>query len=74
MRAHKYILALASVGALGLTAWLGVAQQARQVNDEALADAGRTGEEWISYNVNWSEQRYSNLKQINATNIGRLGL
>jgi quinohemoprotein ethanol dehydrogenase len=54
--------------------WVAVAQNARPIDDEALRDAGRTGEEWISYNVNWSEQRYSPLNQINATNISRLGL
>jgi quinohemoprotein ethanol dehydrogenase len=50
------------------------AQQARPIDDAALKDAGRTGEEWISYNVNWSEQRYSPLNQINASNVSRLGL
>jgi PQQ-dependent dehydrogenase (methanol/ethanol family) len=74
MRAHPYTLALASLAAMALTAWLGIAQQARQVNDEALLDAGRSGEEWISYNVNWYEQRYSPLKQISAENVSRLGL
>lgn len=51
-----------------------VAQQARRVDDAALRNAGQTGDEWITYNVNWSEQRYSPLGQINASNIGRLGL
>jgi PQQ-dependent dehydrogenase (methanol/ethanol family) len=53
---------------------LAFAQNARPVDDAALKDAGRTGEEWISYNVNWSEQRYSPLNQINASNVSRLGL
>jgi quinohemoprotein ethanol dehydrogenase len=51
-----------------------MAQQSRPVDDAALKDAGKTGEEWISYNVNWSEQRYSPLNQINASNVSRLGL
>ena len=51
-----------------------VAQQTRPIDDAALKAAGRTGEEWISYNVNWSEQRYSPLDQINASNVSRLGL
>ena len=50
------------------------AQQAKQVDEAALRDAGKTGEEWISYNVSWSEQRYSPLNQINASNVGKLGL
>jgi glucose dehydrogenase len=60
---------------LALTAvWIGVAQQVRRVDEAALKDAGKTGEEWISYNVNWSEQRYSTLNQISASNVNRLGL
>jgi len=55
-------------------AWIAVAQQSRRVDEAALKDAGKTGEEWISYNVNWSEQRYSVLNQINAGNVGKLGL
>lgn len=50
------------------------AQQARPVDENTLQHAGRTGEEWVSYNVNWSEQRYSPLDQINAGNVSRLGL
>ncbi len=46
----------------------------RRVDEAALANAGNTGEEWISYNQNWSEQRYSPLKQIDAGNVSRLGL
>ena len=60
---------------LGLAAlFIAAAQQPRPVDDAALKDAGKTGEEWISYNVNWSEQRYSPLNQINASNVSRLGL
>jgi quinohemoprotein ethanol dehydrogenase len=50
------------------------AQQPRRVDDAALKDAAKTGEEWISYNLGWSEQRFSALNQINATNVSRLGL
>jgi quinohemoprotein ethanol dehydrogenase len=50
------------------------AQNSRPIDDSALKNAGRTGEDWISYNVNWSEQRYSPLDQINASNVSRLGL
>jgi quinohemoprotein ethanol dehydrogenase len=56
------------------SAGIAVAQQPHRVDDAALKDAGKTGEEWISYNVNWSEQRYSPLNQINAGNVGKLGL
>jgi PQQ-dependent dehydrogenase (methanol/ethanol family) len=55
-------------------AWIAVAQQPRKIDDAALRDAARTGEEWISYNLGWSEQRYSQLNQITSQNVNRLGL
>src|SRR2546423_2063576 len=54
--------------------WGAIAQQPKRIDDAALKDAGKTGEDWISYNGNWSEQRYSPLNQINASNVSRLGL
>jgi quinohemoprotein ethanol dehydrogenase len=57
-----------------LAGWILVAQQPRQVNDALLRTGSKTGDEWVSYGVNWSEQRYSPLKQIDASNITRLGL
>jgi PQQ-dependent dehydrogenase (methanol/ethanol family) len=44
------------------------------VDDAALRNAGRTGEEWLSYGLTPGETRYSPLRQIDATNISRLGL
>ena len=58
-------------------AWIALAQQAQQprkVDDAALKNAAQTGEEWITYNLGWSEQRFSRLDQINASNVNRLGL
>ena len=74
-----FLAAAAPVVAWMAAAHLAVAQQPRTVDDAALKDAGKTGEdhtgqEWISYNVNWSEQRYSPLNQITAANVNRLGL
>lgn len=56
------------------SAWIVAAQQPRQVDDPLLKTGSKTGDEWISYGVNWSEQRYSPLKQIDASNVSRLGL
>jgi quinohemoprotein ethanol dehydrogenase len=71
LHASRYIKLLL---VLELTApWVSVAQQPRRVDDAALRDASRSGEEWITYNGNWAEQRYSPLSQINATSITRLG-
>ena len=54
--------------------WMGLAQQPRQVNDALLKTGSTTGDEWVSYGVNWAEQRYSPLKQIDASNVSRLGV
>jgi quinohemoprotein ethanol dehydrogenase len=53
---------------------IGRAQPARQVDDDVLKTGSPTGAEWLSYGVNWSEQRYSPLSQINVDNVSRLGL
>src|SRR5512142_1828545 len=57
-----------------LAASFAAAQPARSVDDAALNAGSRTGADWLSYSVNWSEQRYSPLSQINADNVSRLGL
>jgi glucose dehydrogenase len=44
------------------------------VDEAALKDAGKSGEEWISYNAGWSEQRFRSLNQVTASNINRLTL
>ncbi len=50
------------------------AQQPRKVDDAALKNAGKNGEEWLTYGLNPAETRYSPLKEINASNVSRLGL
>src|SRR5215471_14683455 len=50
------------------------AQPARQVDDSVLKTGSPNGADWVSYNVNWSEQRFSPLNQIDAGNVNRLGL
>src|SRR2546430_2269903 len=67
------ILVLAAVlGSAG--ACVAQAQRTRKVDDAALRDAARTGEEWITYNLGWSEQRYSQLNQITSQNVNRMAL
>ena len=67
-------MALGAVVLGSAAAWIAVAQQPRKIDDAALRDAARTGEEWISYNLGWSEQRFSQLNQITSQNVNRLGL
>src|SRR5689334_8671245 len=50
------------------------AQQPRRIDDAALRNSGKTGDEWLSYGLTPGETRFSPLKQIDAANIGRLGL
>ena len=73
MRPGNFVV-LGSIVTTCLTAFLVAAQEPRVVNDEALRGDFATGNEWVSYNVNWSEQRYSPLTQINDTNVDSLGL
>ena len=51
-----------------------LAQQGKKIDDNALKNAGKNKEEWISYNRDWSETRYSPLDQITASNVSKLGL
>ena len=79
MRKYNPLL-LAGAGLIAATAFLtamattAVAQQPRKVDDAALKNAGKTGEEWLMNGLNPGETRYSPLKQIDATNVSRLGL
>jgi PQQ-dependent dehydrogenase (methanol/ethanol family) len=57
-----------------LATWVALGQQARRVDDAAIRNAGKTGEEWVTYGLTPQETRYSPLKQIDATNVSRLGL
>src|SRR5262249_24246809 len=50
------------------------AQQPKRVDDAALKNAWRTGEDWLTYGLTLAETRYSPLNQIDATNVSRLSL
>jgi quinohemoprotein ethanol dehydrogenase len=51
-----------------------IAQQTRRVDDAALKNAGKTGEDWLTYGLTPGETRYSPLKQIDTTNVTKLGV
>ncbi len=58
-------------------AWMpsaAVGQQTRRVDDAALRNASKSGEEWLTYGRDPGETRYSPLNLINASNVSRLGL
>lgn len=44
------------------------------IDDDYLANADNTPENWVTYGKNYAEDRYSGLTQINRDNVGRLGL
>ncbi len=50
------------------------AGQSPRVDDAVLKNAGKTGEDWLTYGLTQSETRFSPLSEINATNVNRLGL
>ena len=54
--------------------WVITGLQNRRIDENALKNAGKTGEEWLTYGLNYAETRYSPLKQIDAGNVNRLGL
>jgi len=60
--------------ALALAAGTAAAQQAGVVDDKALANAGKDANDWLSNGRDYTEQRYSPLKQIDTSNASRLGL
>src|SRR5580698_11382667 len=57
-----------------LTASAQQEHETRRVNEAVLKNAGKTGEEWLTYGLTSGETRYSPLNQINAGNVSRLGL
>ncbi len=67
----KWLLA----GSLGLPLFiwtsLAVAQQVKKIDDKVLKAAGK-GTEWTMNGMDWGEQRYSTMTQINPTNVGKL--
>ncbi len=73
MGARKITLLVLSIIGLLLATWV-AAGQTRRLDDTALRTAGRTGEEWLTYGLTPQETRYSPLKQIDSTNVSRLGL
>src|SRR5262249_5855851 len=63
-----------SLSGFVLATWVALGQQSRRVDDTALRNGGKTGDEWLSYGLTPGETRYSPLKQIDTTNVSRLGL
>src|ERR1700691_1989916 len=59
--------------------WAAIAQQKQAppkgaINDAILRGAASDAKEWVTYGGDYAETRYSVLKQIDVTNVQRLGL
>lgn len=50
------------------------AKQPRRIDNETLRKAANNGDEWLSYGHDYTEQHYSPLKQVDTSNVNRLGL
>src|SRR5215468_3819248 len=74
MRVRKMTTLVLSVAGLLVATWIASGQQTRRIDDLALKAAGKTGEDWLTYGLTPQETRYSPLKQIDSTNVSRLGL
>ena len=74
LRWNRPIIWLPPLAGLLAIVWIAPAQQARRIDDAALRNAGKTGEEWLSYGIAPGETRYSPLKLIDTGNVSRLGL
>jgi quinohemoprotein ethanol dehydrogenase len=59
------VLSLAGVAAAG---------QNGRPDNKALVNAGKDAADWLSNGRDYTEQRYSPLKQIDASNVSKLGL
>src|SRR5580765_631793 len=67
----QWLIAILAILAVSVAV---LAQQGKKIDDNALKNAAKNKEEWISYNRDWSGTRYSPIDQINATNVSKLGL
>src|SRR5262245_58353255 len=74
MQTRKTSVWFVSLLGLLFVSWLAAAQQTRRIDDLVLKNAGKTGEEWLTYGLSPGETRYSPLKQIDTSNVNRLGL
>jgi quinohemoprotein ethanol dehydrogenase len=52
----------------------GFAQQPKRVDTNALRNAAKNADEWLTYGRDYAETHYSPLKQIDTSNVSRLGL
>jgi quinohemoprotein ethanol dehydrogenase len=80
MTSHRKLIAVLTAGAaaLALVTFIHAQQPLRPIDDAVLKNIGTTTDAypgaWLSYGRNQNETRYSPLKQIDTSNVKRLGL
>src|SRR5262245_18883660 len=74
MRIRTATVLFLSVSGLLIASWTATARQTRRIDDAALRNSGKTGEESLTYGLTPGETRYSPLKQIDVSNVSHLGL
>ena len=58
----RQVALLTLISGIFLLDWVAPGQQPRRVDDAALRNAGKSGEEWLSYGLTPGETRYSPLR------------
>lgn len=66
-------LLIAGLGLAGSAA-LWAANPVQAVDDQFIISNAQSGKDWPSYGLNYQENRFSPLKQINKSNVKKLGL
>ncbi len=74
MRTLKSLRWSLPVIGLAAGAWVSTAQQPKKVDTAALRNAAKSGDEWLTYGHDYAETHFSPLKQIDTSNVKRLGL
>lgn len=73
MTRKNYKVAIATLALLSVSACLGQTKTL-QVDDAALRSAASSPEQWLTIGRDYAETRFSPLKQVDTSNVGRLGL
>jgi quinohemoprotein ethanol dehydrogenase len=71
---RKWFPVLCAAVALAVLAVVATTAQSRAVDDRRLKEADADTANWLMYGRTYNEQRFSPLKQIDESTIGRLGL
>lgn len=75
MKRKSLLMLIAFLAILGAGYWYLQKNTSKHVvDDEALINASKDGSSWITYGLNYSENRFSPLKQIDTGNVKDIGL